>query len=90
MSCWLYLVVLGLCWVSPFVTCQSREQCQVYYGGLVFPEGSRRSLEHGMHWSKTQSKSQLASDRYVCLEACLVDKHIIHFQCCSWIMNRHY
>ena len=38
------------------VWAQSREQCQVYYGGLVFPEGSKKPLEHGMHWSKTQSE----------------------------------
>lgn len=32
------------------------DECQVYYGGLVFPEGARRNhLEHGLHWSKTQS-----------------------------------
>lgn len=54
-SFWLSLVLCGtLCCVPPFVASQSKEQCQVYYGGLVFPEGSRRSLEHGMHWSKTQ------------------------------------
>jgi hypothetical protein len=32
------------------------DECQVYYGGLIFPEGSRRSPEHGLHWSKTQSE----------------------------------
>ena len=32
------------------------DECQVYYGGLIFPEGSRRNPEHGLHWSKTQSK----------------------------------
>ena len=31
------------------------DECQVYYGGLIFPEGSRRNPEHGLHWSKTQS-----------------------------------
>lgn len=34
----------------------AKDECQVYYGGLVFPEGSHRSLEHGMHWSKTRSE----------------------------------
>ena len=33
-----------------------QEQCHVYYGGLVYPEGSKRTVEHGMHWSKTQSR----------------------------------
>lgn len=33
------------------------DECQVYYGGLIFPEGSRRNPEHGLHWSKTQSES---------------------------------
>ena len=32
------------------------DECQVYYGGLIFPEGARRNPEHGLHWSKTQSE----------------------------------
>ena len=39
------------------------DECQVYYGGLIFPEGSRRSPEHGLHWSKTQSRER---EREVC------------------------
>lgn len=52
--------VLWLYVIAGFVLGQSaKEQCQVYYGGLVFPDGSQpqRSLEHGMHWSKTRSES---------------------------------
>ena len=37
--------------------CHLKDQCQMYYGGLVFPEGSPRTVEHGMHWSKTRSES---------------------------------
>ena len=33
----------------------NHDQCLVYYGGMVFPEETRRTVEHGMHWSKTQS-----------------------------------
>ncbi len=36
-------------------TASQLDQCQVYYGGMVFPDG-RRSMEHGIHLSKTQSK----------------------------------
>ena len=39
----------------------AKDECQMYYGGLVFPEGSHRSLEHGMHWSKTRSKQDNSS-----------------------------
>ena len=31
-------------------------ECPFVYGGLVYPEGRPLSLEHGLHWSKTQSK----------------------------------
>ncbi|XP_064404972.1 peroxiredoxin-2-like [Halichondria panicea] len=34
-------------------TASQLDQCQVYYGGMVFPDG-RRSMEHGIHLSKTQ------------------------------------
>ncbi len=51
--------LLWLCAMAPLLAWSqnNQEQCQLYYGGLVFPEGSRPSLEHGMHWSKTQSES---------------------------------
>lgn len=32
------------------------EQCPFVYGGLIYPEGRPRSVEHGLHWSKTQSE----------------------------------
>ena len=37
------------------------DQCYVYYGGMVFPEETRRTVEHGMHWSKTQSRNNCFS-----------------------------
>ena len=39
------------------------DECQVYYGGLIFPEGSRRNPEHGLHWSKTQSTRERERER---------------------------
>ena len=45
------------------------DECQVYYGGLIFPEGSRRNPEHGLHWSKTQSKSMTSME---CLAGCVL------------------
>lgn len=36
-------------------TLSQLDQCQVFYGGMVFPDG-RQSMEHGIHLSKTQSK----------------------------------
>ena len=42
--------------VTVLAAAQTQEQCAVYYGGLVFPEGGRKTVEHGMHWSKTQSE----------------------------------
>jgi len=51
------LVLLSLAVFVAVVAAQNQEQCHVYYGGLVFPEGSRRTVEHGLHWSKTQSKN---------------------------------
>lgn len=50
------LSALFVCALVHTLTAQGHDQCQVYYGGLVFPDGARRSLEHGIHWSKTQSE----------------------------------
>ena len=49
-----FLLSLGVLVVV--IAAQNPEQCHMYYGGLVFPEGSRRPVEHGLHWSKTQSR----------------------------------
>lgn len=35
--------------------CELGEQCEFVYGGLIYPEGRPPSVEHGLHWSKTQS-----------------------------------
>ena len=50
------LLLACLCATAASALSQNDEQCHVYYGGLVFPEGTRRPIEHGLHWSKTQSK----------------------------------
>ncbi len=47
----LFLTVLCL---LQSAVCQV-DQCHLYYGGMVFPDG-KRSMEHGIHLSKTQSK----------------------------------
>ena len=39
--------------------CELGEQCEFVYGGLIYPEGRPPSVEHGLHWSKTQSKPRL-------------------------------
>ena len=39
--------------------CELGEQCEFVYGGLIYPEGRPPSVEHGLHWSKTQSKWRL-------------------------------
>lgn len=46
----LFLVSLGL-----LARANNDDQCYEYYGGLVYPQGWRRTVEHSMHWSKTQS-----------------------------------
>lgn len=51
------------------------DECQVYYGGLIFPEGSRRTPEHGLHWSKTQSESSATISTLSSLSD-LVSNHI--------------
>eukprot|EP00731_Ephydatia_muelleri_P031923 Em0023g430a len=45
----LFLVSLGL-----LARASNDDQCYEYYGGLVYPQGWRRTVEHSMHWSKTQ------------------------------------
>lgn len=60
------MAVLTLCvlaWLALLVSGEV-DECQVYYGGLIFPEGSRRSPEHGLHWSKTQSTERERSCLY--------------------------
>lgn len=47
------LILAMLCLLH--ATAAQFDQCQVYYGGMVFPSG-KRSMEHGIHLSKTQSK----------------------------------
>ena len=58
MACLSFLLSLGV--LAAVIAAQNPEQCHMYYGGLVFPEGSRRPVEHGLHWSKTQSRVGVA------------------------------
>ena len=58
MACLYFLLSLGV--LVAVIAAQNPEQCHMYYGGLVFPEGSRRPVEHGLHWSKTQSRVGVA------------------------------
>lgn len=58
MACLSFLLSLGVS--AAVIAAQNPEQCHMYYGGLVFPEGSRRPVEHGLHWSKTQSRVGVA------------------------------
>ena len=57
-----FLLSLGV--LAAVIAAQNPEQCHMYYGGLVFPEGSRRSVEHGLHWSKTQSRVGVAEVKW--------------------------
>lgn len=50
---WVFYI-LALC--LPAVLGDTAELCNPVFNGLVFPEYSRRTVEHALHWSKAQSK----------------------------------
>ena len=52
----LWLLLLSLAGLLAVLRAQNDEYCPMYYGGLVFPDSGRRAVEHGLHWSKTQSR----------------------------------
>lgn len=53
---WLWRLLLSLAGLLAVLRAQNDEHCPMYYGGLVFPDAGRRTVEHGLHWSKTQSE----------------------------------
>ena len=59
-----YAVVLSVVAAGNGVT---QDQCNplLNLGGLVFPEYSRRSVEHALHWSKAQSERLVASFHFL-------------------------
>ena len=52
----LFSALLAAALLAGMAECESGEQCEFVYGGLIYPEGRPPSVEHGLHWSKTQSK----------------------------------
>ena len=50
------LVAVTAALLVTMAECELGEQCEFVYGGLVYPEGRPTSVEHGLHWSKTQSE----------------------------------
>ena len=61
----LWLLLLSLAALLVVLRANNDEFCPMYYGGLVFPDSGRRTVEHGLHWSKTQSRryNYIAVDR---------------------------
>ena len=53
---YLYLAAASLAIVVEAQSEITVGECPFVYGGLVYPEGRPNSVEHGLHWSKTQSK----------------------------------
>ena len=52
----LFSALLAAALLAGMAECELGEQCEFVYGGLIYPEGRPPSVEHGLHWSKTQSK----------------------------------
>ena len=53
----LFSVLLAAALLAGMAECELGDQCgEFVYGGLIYPEGRPPSVEHGLHWSKTQSK----------------------------------
>ena len=52
----LFCLLAAVATTFRMVDCELGEQCEFVYGGLVYPEGRPPSVEHGLHWSKTQSE----------------------------------
>ena len=58
-----FRVAVAAALLAGMAECELGDQCEFVYGGLIYPEGRPSSVEHGLHWSKTQSECRMCVER---------------------------